>query len=842
MRYNRGLARKGLSPVSSGTEMKAAEGKRKMKETITTESGPELQIEKRLVDESVEIAIVMGNQRECVLHWGFRDRFLPQWQLPPESLWPQDTRIFDKGAVQTPFKIRDGSGEITIKVDRSVAAPLITFVLFFPEERRWDNNRGRNYLIEIPGRDSGEGHDKSLGEPGLIGMAGEIIEKEMSRNSWTLMHRFNLCYDLLDRIGPGNINGLALIFVWLRFSFTRQLDWQRNYNTKPRELGHAMDRLTLKLADRYSREPGDRSLIRLIMTTLGPGGDAQRVRDEVLHIMHRHHIKEVSGHFMEEWHQKLHNNATADDIVICEAFIEFYRSNGDLGRFYRRIEEGGLSKERLESYERPIRSHPDFIPYLKEALIRDLEHFLGILKEVHAGTDLGVAIYRARYLFDGEMHGLMDFLWHNRNSRDSGVTTLAQRVIDGRHWIAWRFTDRQNVVRDLLFLDLALEDLLRGAIERNLEAPFGEDQLTELIVAGLKNVCLSDGDEELNLCLAHWRQVRQVPRHQETWILQVKAAIDRLQLALGAYIDGTYRLLQPKAEFLGSAFQAASWSISFFSEEVVRGRPAFALSALLKKLDGRVRELAHLGDWQVISRGEGTGEVLGVTSLKSVQGRSFDRSTVIIADEVGGDEEIPKGVTAIITPSVVDVLSHLAIRARNGGIIFATCYDGETLKRLKSSSRYLKVKTTATGEVVFEEVSADAVSEGPAAGPLHRVSAIPPFSAYALRMGDWNERNTGGKSNNLKRMTGRLPEWIHLPASAALPFGVFERILADERNRESAARYHELVDRLEREPQNLGPLGDLRSTALNLAPPPELPSSLRTVMREGMGSGLPLCD
>ena len=213
---------------------------------------------------------------------------------------------------------------------------------------------------------------------------------------------------------------MALIFVWLRFSALRQLDWQRNYNTQPRELGHSIDRLTLKLADRYTKAEGEREIIRLIMATLGRGSNAQKVRDEVLNIMHRHKIKEVSGHFMEEWHQKLHNNTTPDDMVICEAYLEFLRSNGNLFRFYQKLEEGGVTKERLESFERPIKSNPDFVPHLKDALIHDFEHFLGILKEVHAGADLGISIQAARRLFDAEMHGLMDFIWSHQNDRDAG--------------------------------------------------------------------------------------------------------------------------------------------------------------------------------------------------------------------------------------------------------------------------------------------------------------------------------------------------------------------------------------------------------------------------------------
>ena len=139
------------------------------------------------------------------------------------------------------------------------------------------------------------------------------------------MHRFNLCHDLLEGVEDDE-EALALLFAWLRYSATRQLDWQRRYNTQPRELSHAQDRLTKRLAGIWRRQQprdalagaGGRTWVRLMLTTLGRGGDGQRVRDEILHIMHRNHIKEASGTFMEEWHQKLHNNTTPDDVVICD--------------------------------------------------------------------------------------------------------------------------------------------------------------------------------------------------------------------------------------------------------------------------------------------------------------------------------------------------------------------------------------------------------------------------------------------------------------------------------------------------------------------------------------------
>lgn len=798
------------------------------------------------LEEGLELAVAVWKDREgyliglaadlegpLFLHWGVSVRSRFEWEMPPEAMWPAGSQTFDKKAVRTPFTDKDGIRRLTLKVAAQDAPSGISFVLYQKDAGRWFKDRGRNFYVPLvvsPERET------ALGSPDLSDVADEIVEHEMGRNSWTLMHRFDLCYDLLDRV-ENNIDGLALIFVWLRFSAIRQLDWQRNYNTKPRELGHAMDRLTLKLAGRYAAEPGDRELISLILTTLGRGGDAQRVRDEVLNIMHRRNIKEVSGHFMEEWHQKLHNNATPDDIVICDAYISFLKSNGNLDRFYEKLKEGGLTRERLESYERPIVSHPDFVPHLKDDLIRDFEHFLGILKEVHSGTDLGTAIHAARYLFDPEMHRLMEHIWHHRD--DSKIVPLVRMIIEGLRRLRGLMKGHADRVRDLLFLDIALRNYSRIAVERNLAADLGRDELVDLIEAMTEITGLSSEDEELKACLRHWRRLAATERFSRDWALHADSAIDRIHRAIGTFIDRCYGLLQPKAEFLGRSFRADAWTVTLFSEEVVRGMPAFALSMLLQKLNPILREAAELGDWQIISPGRAEGRVEVTDSLKSVQGRRFDGKTIVVSDRVAGDEEIPKAVSAIVTPDSTDVLAHVAIRARNAGVLFAVCYSSEKLEKLKRlKGNFASLKISPAGEVLFEQGSAVSDEELRETRPAPARFIAPSFSAYAISLDEFTEDIVGGKSNNIKKMVGRLPEWVHLPSSVAIPFGIFERVLGENENRDVAGRCEELIGRLgggdghgDEET-----LSRLRSTILELDAPGELAATLKKVM---FAAGLP---
>ena len=42
----------------------------------------------------------------------------------------------------------------------------------------------------------------------------------------------------------------------------------------------------------------------------------------------------VQGGMMEEWHQKLHNNTSPDDVIICQALIAYIESGLDIAAYW----------------------------------------------------------------------------------------------------------------------------------------------------------------------------------------------------------------------------------------------------------------------------------------------------------------------------------------------------------------------------------------------------------------------------------------------------------------------------------------------------------------------------
>src|SRR5439155_23233838 len=132
----------------------------------------------------------------------------------------------------------------------------------------------------------------------------------------------------------------------------------------------------------------------------------------------------------------------------------------------------------------------------------------------------------------------------------------------------------------------------------------------------------------------------------------------------------------------------------------------------------------------------------------------------------------------------------------------------------------------------------------------------PEFSAYAIGFRDFDEERVGKKSYNQLLLRGKLPKWVQQPKSVALPFGVFEKVLAQEQNNAVAERCEALIKQLTRTsgagvpparvgttegggtpaPLSLSPvpalLSELRQHLLQLSAPDDLIASLRPVTEE----------
>jgi alpha-glucan,water dikinase len=131
--------------------------------------------------------------------------------------------------------------------------------------------------------------------------------------------------------------------------------------------------------------------------------------------MHRNNISERAGHFYEQWHQKLHNNTTPEDVPICEALLGYMKSGGNMSCYWDHLKKNGIDAARLASYQRNITHEP----YMVASAIGDFENYLKILKSVHSSDDLNMLIGEAKCHVGGDVHHLMQDLQCNYKDQDA---------------------------------------------------------------------------------------------------------------------------------------------------------------------------------------------------------------------------------------------------------------------------------------------------------------------------------------------------------------------------------------------------------------------------------------
>ena len=737
-----------------------------------------------------------------------------EWLHPKKDQIPPHTKEFNANALQTTFTAKEPSSNKTIHMNIPLYEDIkekksqyggLKYVFFLPKSNKWYNNNNMDYMIKFysPSMKSG---------PGIPDYIADIIDCEVNYSQWTLSHRYNKTYDCLNQITDLNYQW---ILVYIRYSYARLLTWQRNTNTPPRVLSGALSRLTHHLSglfiNAYKSESSYRNLsqsptmmLRMIISMLGKGtGNGQAIRDDILRIMHKHKLPRKGAYFYEQWHQKLHNNSTPDDIVICEALLAFLRSN-NIEEYRRVLKEGGVTKERLASYERNITTEP----HHNYDYIGDFEIFLNILKSVHSNNDIVMMFNSAKYIIGNKCY-VFDDIIKNKDVKDTNaIIGQIEKVVNGRKITTDILNNicihdnNSDKVRDLVFFDLSLESYLRQLIEKIIHINLSYETYIHLITLMIDNIKFTYRNYiEVGLISDDWNEI--VFKHSSDYsydnMLKVKSVYYRVMRLLNSITDFFNSEIQPKASYLGKEFNIDKEHIEIFSEELIRGTIFFCLSMLLRKIEKIIREKTSNSNWLMISRGE-KEEVKGKAkyyhSMNEVQFEKFDKNTVLIVDEVNGDEEIPEGCVCLIIinegGNYPDVLSHISVRARNMKVVFTVCFDEGKRNELKNySNKNVKI-TIVEGDIKYEQcddIGSNDKNEQKDESEIRQkiidiINTKEDCEKLYLELDEYDSKYIGAKSLNTLKLYNKVPNvsWLKYPNSFSIPFSTMNKLLSLEEN------------------------------------------------------------
>ena len=94
----------------------------------------------------------------------------------------------------------------------------------------------------------------------------------------------------------------------------------------------------------------------------------------------------------------------------------------------------GINRERLESFDRPIKVEPEDYPDKRDALIGDFRNYLGILKAVHSGADLNASAQAVGGNLPGKAKGYLGYVLSHQS--DHVILPIIENAVAARAELA----------------------------------------------------------------------------------------------------------------------------------------------------------------------------------------------------------------------------------------------------------------------------------------------------------------------------------------------------------------------------------------------------------------------
>ncbi|MFW8600691.1 PEP/pyruvate-binding domain-containing protein [Desulfobacterota bacterium M19] len=346
--------------------------------------------------------------------------------------------------------------------------------------------------------------------------------------------------------------------------------------------------------------------------------------------------------------------------------------------------------------------------------------------------------------------------------------------------------DASPRTQNMLLADIGLADyafvLLSEIItefENNQELPW--KKVIAALIMNVDNIRLNGVERAectaITAELTAWR--RNFDPRTRDYLLRLKATMDRSRRLADSYTEMVLGLFLKKTKILGQALRVSGNAVKFYCEGDIRASLIFQLSKLNALLLKNIRSIAGLPPWDVIGPGLASGRLCPAASLDDLTGGSASR--IVLLKQAAGDENISPGISALILAHHLPHLSHLAIRARQAGVVLMVAEDLSLFKKLsRQTGKSLTIKATAESVTFIRETAGTTALKPPRAQQPGLSSLLIIHDPLILDLHKITPANGGAKADGLRRLhelARKKGADFNTPPGVVIPFGVMEAAL-----------------------------------------------------------------
>ena len=389
-----------------------------------------------------------------------------------------------------------------------------------------------------------------------------------------------------------------------------------------------------------------------------------RIRD----IAHRsdipHDLKQEIKHKLQN---KLHRNASPDDLVVCEYFIN-------------KIKDADYS----EAFKKEFYI---FYDELKEFFnSNNLENLLNKFKDI-SGQNASQTQEVIDSLKNNDLPKRIEII---TKFRENVCSKIIKREVDSGDQI------QKTLLQTTSNLDIELENKLFVIISeyidkltRNINLNKFENNyfknLLNLFRLCLKNIEISEiakkQIENLKLDFEYFN--KNVDRLSKFVMLQIKSIIERgnnISIEICSNLEHLFDL--DNLIYLGNKLKINQRAVLVFVESFIRSNIVFQFSKCCDLLMTIIRDYLNLPPYNIINKGSVQGEFYYFENIDAYnkQNISENNEKILFIENSDGTEEVPKNVIGIVLNQDLSQLSHISIRVRQHKAAFCCVLDPKIFK------------------------------------------------------------------------------------------------------------------------------------------------------------------
>ena len=393
-----------------------------------------------------------------------------------------------------------------------------------------------------------------------------------------------------------------------------------------------------------------------------------RIRD----IAHRsdipHDLKQEIKHKLQN---KLHRNASPDDLIVCEYFINKIKDSNysddfknQFNIFYEELKEffnsSGLEKV-LSKFKDISKDNSD-----KTQIIIDSLKNNDLIKKIELITDFR----------ENTCYKIIKDEVQNQQDEDIQKTLL-------------QTTSNLDIeLENKLFVIISeyIDKITRNINQNKFEINYFKN-LLHLFKLCLKNIKASQIAEKqienLSLDFDYFIKNIETNNLSRFIMLQIKSIIERgnnISIEICSNLEHLFNL--DNLLFLGNKLNINQRAILVFVESFIRSNIIFQFSKCCDLLMTIIRDYLQLPPFNIISKGIAQGEFYYFENIDTFNKEDIkdNNNKILFIEKSDGTEEIPKNVIGIVLNQDLSQLSHISIRVRQHGAVFCCVLDPKVFK------------------------------------------------------------------------------------------------------------------------------------------------------------------